>query len=163
MGQGHGYTDGKLPEERDRNNQERSDEEPVYDPLCLATTLTLQGKLIYRGEICNHKVAGDAQPSKQLVKRVGSWEQSLPTGVTMQRPVVHYREPVGDIQLHTFGDASIQGVGAAVYVYIRLPSGTTQRLVAAKGRLVKLGLILPRLEVVYAHTATNLVTNVRDT
>ena len=37
----------------------------VYDPLGLATPLTLQGKLIYR-EICNLKVPWDAQLSKQL-------------------------------------------------------------------------------------------------
>ena len=30
-------------------------------------------------EIFNHKVPWDAQLSKQLVKRVESWEQSLPT------------------------------------------------------------------------------------
>ena len=98
----------------------------VYDSLSLATPLTLQGKLIYR-EICNQKVPWDAQLSKQLVKRVGIWEQSLPTEVTVRRLVVHYREPVADIQLHAFGDASTQGVGAAVYAVIRQPSGTTQR------------------------------------
>ena len=117
----------------------------VYDPLGLATPLTLQGKLIYR-EICNHKVPWDAQLSKQLVKRVENWEQSLPTGVTVPRPVVQYGEPVADIQLHAFGDASTQVVGSAVYAVIRQPSGTTQRLVAAKGRLAKLGLTIPRLE-----------------
>ena len=131
----------------------------VYDPLGLATPLTLQGKLIYR-EICNLKVPWDAQLSKQLVKKVGSWEQSLPTGVTMPRPVAHYREPVADLQLHAFGDASTHGVGAAVYAVIRQPSGTTQRLVAAKGRLAKL---VPRLELVSAHMATNLVINVQNT
>ena len=134
----------------------------VYDPLGLATPFALQGKLIYR-EICNHKVPWDAQLSKQLVKRVGSWEQGLPTGVTVPRPVIHYREPVVDIQLHAFGDASTQGVGAAVYAAIRQPSGTMQRLVAAEGRLAKLGLTVPRLEFVSAHMATNLVTNVRNT
>ena len=90
----------------------------VYDPLGLATQLPLQGKLIYQ-EICNHKVPWDAQLSKQLVKRVESWEQSLPTGATMPRSVVHYREPVAEIQLHAFGDASTQGVDAAVYAVIR--------------------------------------------
>ncbi|XP_015779794.1 PREDICTED: uncharacterized protein LOC107357669 [Acropora digitifera] len=100
----------------------------VYDLLGLATPLTLQGKLIYR-EICNLKVPWDAQLSKQLVKKVGSWEQSLPIGVTVPRPVAHYREPVADLQLHAFGDASTQGVGAAVYAVIRQPSGTTQRSV----------------------------------
>ena len=68
-----------------------------------------------------------------------------------------------DIQLHAFGDASTQGVGAAVYAVIRQSSGTTQPLVAAKGRLAKLGLRVPRLELLSTHMATNLVTNVRNT
>ena len=82
-------------------------------------------------------------------------------GVTVPRPVVHYREPLADI--HAFSDTSTQGVGAAVYAVIRQLSGTTQLLVAAKGRLAKLGLTVPRIEFVSANMATNLVTNVRNT
>ena len=76
--------------------------------------------------------------------------------------VVHYREQVVDIQLDAFDDASTQGVGTAVYAVIREPSGAIQRLVAAKGRLAKLGLTVQSLKLVSAHTATNLVTNVRN-
>ena len=61
-----------------------------------------------------------------------------------------------------FGDASTQGVGAAVYSVVRQRSGITQRLIAAKARLAKQGLAIPRLELVSAHVATNLVTNVRN-
>ena len=35
-------------------------------------------------------------------------------------------------ELHTFGDASIQGVGAAIYAVVKQPSGTTQQLVKAQ-------------------------------
>ena len=111
----------------------------VYDALGLATPITLHGKLIYRG-ICDQKVPWDAQLNKQLVKRVENWEQSVPTGVKVPRPLVYYRESVVDIQLHAFGNASTQGVGSAVYAVIRQPSGTTQRFVAAIGRLAKLAL-----------------------
>ena len=68
-----------------------------------------------------------------------------------------------DFELHAFGDASTQGVGAAVYAVVRQQSGTTQRLVAAKGRLAKQGLTVPRLELISAHMATNLVTNLQNT
>ena len=40
-----------------------------------------------------------------------------------------------------------------------LPSGTTQTLVAVKARLAKQGLTIPRLELIGAHMATNLITN----
>jgi hypothetical protein len=41
------------------------------------------------------------------------------------------------------------------------PSGTTQTLVAAKSRLAKRNLTIPRLELISAHMAVNLLTNVR--
>ena len=130
----------------------------VYDPLGLTSPLTLQGKLIYR-DICNQKLPWDAQLTTNLTERVKKWEQTLPTGVTVPRPVMNYREPVLSLELHAFGDASTQGVGAAVYTVVQQSSGTTQRLVAARARLAKQGLTVPRLELVSAHMATNLVVN----
>ena len=130
----------------------------VYDPLGLTSPLKLQGKLIYR-DICNQKLPWDAQLTTNLTERVKKWEQTLPTGVTVPRPVMNYREPVLSLELHAFGDASTQGVGAAVYTVVQQSSGTTQRLVAARARLAKQGLTVPRLELVSAHMATNLVVN----
>lgn len=66
------------------------------------------------------------------------------------------------MELHSFGDASERGVGAAVYAVVRQPSGNTQRLVVAKNRLAKQGLTIPRLELIAAHMATNLLINVRN-
>ena len=63
--------------------------------------------------------------------------------------------------MHSFGDASAKGVAAVVYAVVHQPSGTTQGLVAAKARLAKQGLTIPRLELVFAHIVTNLVDNVR--
>ena len=65
------------------------------------------------------------------------------------------------MELHSFGDASGQGVSAAVYAVVRQASGTTQGLVAAKERLAKQRLTIPRLELVAGHMAVNLVDNVR--
>jgi len=90
---------------------------------------------------------------------VKKWEQTLLTGVMVPRPVMNYRDPVLSLELHAFGDASTQGVGAAVYTVVQQSSGTTQRLVAARARLAKQGLTVPHLELVSAHMATNLVVN----
>ena len=68
-------------------------------------------------------------------------------------------QPVLDLELHAFGDASTQGVGAAVYAVVRQPSVITQRLAAAKGRLAEQGLTVPHLELTSAHMVTNLMTN----
>lgn len=65
-----------------------------------------------------------------------------------------------DIEVHTFGDASRQDVAATVVAVVRQQTGTSQGLVTAKARLAKTNLTIPRLELVSAHMATNLVENV---
>lgn len=71
----------------------------------------------------------------------------------------NFQEPLQDVKLHSFGDGSKLGVGAAVYAVVGQEMGATQRLVAAKARLAKGGLSIPRLELVAGHMATNLLTN----
>ena len=67
---------------------------------------------------------------------------------------------INEIHLHAFGDASGQGVSAAVYGVSEQESGETQMLIAAKSRLAKRGLTIPRLELIAGHMAENLTTNV---
>ena len=133
----------------------------VYDPLGLAAPLALVGKLIYR-DACQQKKAWDAELSKELVKRWEKWEMSLPKEVEVPRALVLAREPIEAIALHAFGDASCQGVATAVYAVVQQESGVRQGLVAAKARLAKQGLTIPRLELVSGHMAANLLTNVHD-
>ena len=71
-----------------------------------------------------------------------------------------FRENIQSIELHGFGDASSDGVASTVYAIIRQPSGVSQRLLAAKSRLAKQGLTIPRLELVSAHMTANLLSNV---
>ena len=132
----------------------------VYDPLGLVSPIILEGKMIYR-DVCKTKLPWDAEVPGPLNRRWRVWEKSLPTEETVPRPIVKYREPVLSLELHAFGDASTQGVGAVVYSVVRQRSGITQQLVAAKSALAKEGLTVPRLELVSAHMATNLVANVR--
>ena len=75
---------------------------------------------------------------------------------------MNFREPVLSLELHAFSDAGTQGVGTAVYAVIQQSCGTTQHLVAARGRLAKQGLTVPRLELISAHMATNLVINLKN-
>ena len=78
----------------------------------------------------------------------------------MERPIAPFREPIQSIDLHTFGDASKQGVCAAVYAVVAQESGSTQGLVTAKSRLSKRNLTIPRLELIMGHMAANLAANV---
>ena len=63
--------------------------------------------------------------------------------------------------LHAFGDTSGSGISSAVYAVITQASGVSKGLIAARSRLAKRNLTIPRLELVAAHMAANLVDNVR--
>ena len=118
--------------------------------------------MIYQ-DVHNQKLPWDAELTKQLVERVKNWEQTLPTDATVPRSVLDYRESVLDFELHAFGDASTQGVGAAAYAVVWHPSGIMQHPVEAKGSLAKQGLTVPHLELISTHMVTNLMTNFQNT
>ena len=63
--------------------------------------------------------------------------------------------------MHCFGDASGYGVGAVVHAVVLQESRITQQLVSMKARLAKQSLTIPRLELISAHTVTNLLVNVK--
>lgn len=135
----------------------------VYDPLGLASPTTLQGKQIYC-EVCDYKVSWDTTIPENLRSRWQKWGQSLPPEVPTRRALAPYQQPVNSVELHVFGDASTYRIGAAVYSVVRQEDGIIQTLhvVAAKSRLAKRELTIPRLELVSAHMATNLVVKVRN-
>ena len=133
----------------------------VYDPLGVVSPMTLTGKLLYR-EACDLKIAWDAQLPSELGNKWLKWESQLPASVSTARALPKYREEVSGIDLHCFGDARGRGVSAAVYAVVSQPSGNSVGLVAAKARLAKQGLTIPRLELVSGHMAMNLILNVKE-
>ena len=72
------------------------------------------------------------------------------------------QQPIENIELHAFGDASGKGVAAAVYAVVKQPTSVNKGLVTAKARLAKQGLTIPRRELVSGHMAVNLLSNVQD-
>ena len=109
--------------------------------------MTLSGKLIYRA-VCDTKGAWNASLSRDLAKLWVKWESRLPESFTIQRSLVVHREEIEQIYLHSIGAACSNGVAACVYAVIRQASGTNQGLIAARSRLAKQGLTIPRLELV---------------
>ena len=132
----------------------------IYDPLGLVSPLVLQGKFIYR-DLCNAKVAWDTPLPKQLQDNWLRWEKGLPTKVVVPRALAPVREAINEIELHGFGDASGKGVSATVHALVKQKSGVNVGLVAAKARLAKQGVTIPRLELISAHMVTNLLSNIR--
>ena len=106
----------------------------IYDPLGIASPTTLTGKRLYR-EMCDSKLPWEAE--LPLKKRWHGWRAKLPEHFTVERALAPHREPVLEVALHAFGDASTRGVSAAVYAVVRQKRGTTQGLVCAKSCLAK--------------------------
>ena len=77
--------------------------------------MTLVGKCLYR-TACWVKLAWDAELTGRL--KLG-WEQGLPKQMAVSLALIvalaDRREPIQEIKLHGFGDASGAGIGATVY------------------------------------------------
>ncbi|KAK3730338.1 hypothetical protein QZH41_002078 [Actinostola sp. cb2023] len=132
----------------------------VYDPLGLVSPVTLVGKMLYRA-VCDRHLPWDEKVSDNIALQWHKFMSSLPNKVDVVRSLPFFKEQIKAVILHVFGDASAAGVSAAVYAVIHQASGTSQGLVAASSRLAKKNLTIPRLELVSAHMAANLVDNVR--
>lgn len=131
----------------------------VYDPLGLASPVSLVGKLLYR-EVCDQHLPWDQKVPETVAKQWKKFESSLPDQVQVPRSLAGFKEAIEAIDLHAFGDTSGTGTAAAVYAVVYQASGANQGLLAAKSRLAKKGLTIPRLELVSAHMAANLAENV---
>jgi len=133
----------------------------IYDPLGLASPVTVAAKMLYR-DACDSGATWDKELPTEQQRNWKSWEQHTPEKIEIPRSLVEFQEEIDSIELHAFGDASGKGVSSTVYAIVHQPSGDSQGLVAAKSRLAKKGLTIPRLELVAGHMSTNLVHNVNE-
>ena len=83
----------------------------IYDPLGLISPEALRGKLVYCA-VCDSKRAWDAEQSRDMAKAWVKWESSLAQGFDVPRSLAVHREEIEGIELHSFGDASANGVAA---------------------------------------------------
>ena len=116
----------------------------VYDLLGLISPVLLEGKIVHR-EICEAKVQRDGSLPDELRKRCSRWESSLPNRLLFPRSIPTNREPIKEVQIHSFGDASKKGLCAAVYAVVKQQSGVVQGLIAANSRLAKTNLTIVNL------------------
>ena len=131
----------------------------VYDTLGLVSPTTLVAKQLYR-EMCEAKLSWGEKLAERVKRNWDEWQDAMGEKFTIQRSLAPYFEQLTAVILHGLGDASKLGASAVVYAVVEQESGTTQGFVCAKSRLAKQNLTKPRLELVAAHMATNLVANV---
>ena len=132
----------------------------IYDPLGIASPITLVGKVIYR-QVCEIKAGWDQKLTDDLYNGWKRWLTHLPARLEVPRPVPSFKEDIREIILHGFADASSKGTSAAIYAVVIQKSGISQGLLCSKSRLLKKNLTILRLELVSAHMAANLLKNVR--
>ena len=108
----------------------------VYDPLGIVSPVLLTGKILYR-DICDEGLSWDEEITGQLKQRWQKFIKSLPKRIEVPRSMTPAKESVKGIHLHAFGDASGNGVSAAVYAVVEQDSGINQGLLVSKSRLAK--------------------------
>ena len=86
---------------------------------------------------------------------------NLTNGISITRSLVRKLEKIDSIDLYSFGDASNNGVSAVVHAVVHQETDVNQGFVAAKARLAKKSLTIPRKKLVAGHMSANLVRNVK--
>ena len=66
--------------------------------------------------------------------------------VEIIRSLTLKKKPINSVDLHIFGDASILGYSAVIYLVVSQPSKVNQGLVASKSSLLKRDIMIPRLK-----------------
>ena len=132
----------------------------VYDPLGMVAPVTLVSKEIYR-EICDGKLSWDEELLPDHKKRWRKWMNNLTNEISITRSLVRKLEKIDAIDLHSFGDASNNGVSAVVHAVVHQETDVNQGFMAAKARLAKKSLTILRKELVAGHMSAYLVRNVK--
>eukprot|EP00112_Aurelia_sp_Birch-Aquarium-sp1_P016884 Seg3862.2 transcript_id=Seg3862.2/GoldUCD/mRNA.D3Y31 product="hypothetical protein" protein_id=Seg3862.2/GoldUCD/D3Y31 len=133
----------------------------IYDPPGFVSPVTLLGKMVYK-ECCDQNLTWHKELPENIVHIWKNFEKNLPTMMEVPRSLYPFQEPIREVNLHVFGDTSGKGMPAVVYAVVHQDSGISQGLLAAKARLAKKNMSIPRLELISANMEANLVENVRD-
>ena len=116
------------------------------------------GNRLYR-EVCEQQLPWDQRVPESIRKQWEKFEKSRPGQEQALCSLAAFRETIEAIDLHAFGDTSGAGSAAVVFTVVYQACGVNEGLLAAKSRLAKMGLTIPRLELVSVHMAAKLVEN----
>ena len=74
----------------------------IYDPLGLASPISLGGKLLYR-DVGDAKRNWDDKLPNELMQNWVQWEERLLEQLTVPRSLAVHQDEVQSIELHAFG------------------------------------------------------------
>ena len=133
----------------------------IYDPLGIISPCHALGKIIY-SELCDEEIPWDVEDPGYLENKFVKWVRDASSFKNeIWRSVALNKKSITAVDLYVFGDASIIASCAVVYAVVYQPSVRNQELVLNESRVSKKSLTIPRLELVSAHMASNLIENVK--
>ena len=132
----------------------------VFDPLGITTSILLTGRNIFH-EIYDSKIPWDKVLPYDLKKNGRNGCKFYLKKFQCQEASLHQPKLVKtSLEVHGFGDATVIGYSAFMYLVIHQDEWINQGLLTAKSRLSKRDLTMPRLELVASHMSSNQVDNV---
>ena len=118
-------------------------------------------KVIY-SELCDEIVPWDAESPEHLKNKLVTWVRDTSRFKNeILSSVALNKESTTAVDFHVFGDARIVASCAVVYAVVHQPSVTNKGLVFSKSCISKKNLTIPRLKLVSADMASNLIENVK--
>ena len=137
----------------------------VFDPLGFVLPFTMSARFLFQ-DIWRLGLGWDEELPKEMELCFKRWLSDLEklSGIEIQRQYFPqaWSQCVSELELHAFGDASLKGYGACVYLKCRLTSGEVKSiLVKSCARVAPLERkTLPRLELLGCLVTAQLLSSV---
>ena len=132
----------------------------ICDPLGFVSLFLLVGKIIYRN-LCDLKFSWDEEILIDVQTQQPKWITDLKTEIKTPGSIPIKNEPITEIDIHLFSDASIDGICTVAYVIVYQPNNVSQSLITSNSRLAQKNISIPRPELIAAHIVSNLAGNLK--
>ncbi|XP_064637073.1 uncharacterized protein LOC135493580 [Lineus longissimus] len=120
----------------------------IFDPLGLVSPYVVRGKMLMQ-EVWASGIDWDDEVPEILEKKARDWMTEISYLAEAKVPrCIQLQEKAVSIEIHSFGDASADAHGAAIYTRVTYDSGmVTSRLIASKTKVAPLvATSIPKLE-----------------
>ena len=132
----------------------------ICDPLGFVSPCLLLRKIIYRN-LCDLKVSWDREIPIEIQTQWLKWITGLETKIKIPRSIFIKNEPITEINIHLFSDASIVGVCTVAYAVVDQRDKGSQSIITSKSRIAKKNISIPRRAPIAAHMFPNLAWNLK--